>query len=143
MQFLWEGFIQELTINHTTDLYYEIDPYAEDGVVLIDNIGDSLLSITKIKVTGPDGSEVEPAEFFEPVDQPTVLRMVRTLREEAAAPEEPEVPETDPTEPSAPDVEIENPTEPTEPETPEADGNNHLWQLIGGVIGWIIGNIFG
>ena len=152
-----DGKEQLLEIDHTTDLYYEVTPV--EGIVLIGNLGmkiykdengedvydlyDNLLSITKLKVTGPDGSEVEPADFFEPVDQPTVLRMVRTLRQEAAAPEEPEVPETDPTEPSAPDVEIENPTEPTEPETPEAGGNNHLWQLIGGVIGWIIGNIFG
>lgn len=154
---LKDGKEQLLEIDHTTDLYYEVTPV--EGIVLIGNLGmkiykdengedvydfyDNLLSVTKIKVTGPDGTEVETADFFEPVEQPTVLRMVRTLRQEASAPEEPEVPETDPTEPSAPDVEIENPTEPTEPETPEADGNNHLWQLIGGVIGWIIGNIFG
>ena len=142
-EFQWKGFTQELTINHTTDLYYEIAPYAEDGVVLIENTGDSLLSITKIKVTGSDGNEVETADFFEPVDQPTVLRMVRTLREETAA--EPEVPETDPTEPTAPDVDIENPTEPTEPEVPEEGGNddNNLWKVIGGIFDLIRGIIFG
>lgn len=131
-----DGFAQELTITHTTDLYYEVTP--EEGVVLIENFGDNLLSVTKIKVTGPDGSEVEPAEFFEPVDQPTVLRMVRTLREEAAA--EPEVPEE--MEPSAPDVEIDNPAEPGEP---EEDGSNdgYLWQVIGGIFDWIRYIIFG
>jgi hypothetical protein len=145
VQFLWEGNLQELTISHTTDLYYEIDPYVEDGVVVIDNIGDSLVSITKIKVTGPDGTKVEPADFFEPVDQPTMLRMVRTLREEAAA--EPEIPEeNEPTEPTGPEVDIENPTEPSEPEAPGEDdknGSDYLWKLIGGIFDLIRGIIFG
>lgn len=160
-----DGVAQLLKLDHTTDLYYEITP--EEGIVLIGNLGmetrkdengeivkdengedvydiyDNLLSVTKIKVTGPDGNEVETADFFEPVDQPTVLRMVRTLREEAAA--EPEIPEdTEPTEPTGPEVDIENPTEPSEPEVPDEGGNDdNLWKLIGGIFDLIRGIIFG
>ena len=164
---LKDGADQLLEIDHTTDLYYEVTPM--EGIVLIGNLGmevrrdengeavkdeygedvydfyDNLLSVTKIKVTGPDGTEVETADFFEPADQPTVLRMVRTLREEAAA--EPEVPEdTEPTEPTGPEVDIDNPTEPTEPEVPGEDDKNHyddLWKLIGGIFDVIHDIIFG
>lgn len=162
-----DGVEQLLKLDHTTDLYYEITP--EEGIVLIGNLGmetrkdengeivkdengedvydiyDNLLSVTKIKVTGPDGNEVETADFFEPVDQPTVLRMVRTLREEAAA--EPEIPEdTEPTEPTGPEVDIENPTEPSEPEVPgeeDKDDDDYLWKVIGGIFDLIRGIIFG
>lgn len=164
---LKDGEEQLLKLDHTTDLYYEITP--EEGIVLIGNLGmetrkdengeivkdengedvydiyDNLLSVTKIKVTGPDGNEVETADFFEPVDQPTVLRMVRTLREEAAA--EPEIPEdTEPTEPTGPEVDIENPTEPSEPEVPgeeDKDDDDYLWKVIGGIFDLIRGIIFG
>lgn len=148
---LKDGAEQLLELDHTTDLYYEVTPV--EGIVLIQNAGfdvednefDNLLSVTKIKVTGPDGTEVETADFFEPADQPTVLRMVRTLREEATA--EPEVPEdTEPTEPTGPEVDIDNPTEPTEPEVPGEDDKNHyddLWKLIGGIFDLIHDIIFG
>lgn len=140
---LKDGAAQMLELDHTTDLYYEVTPVG--GIVLMENIGSDLLSVTKIKVTGPDGAPVENAEFFEPVDQPTVLRMVRTLREEAAA--EPEIPEdTEPTEPTGPEVDIENPTEPSEPEVPGEDNKNpydDLWKLIGGIFDLIRGIIFG
>ena len=164
---LKDGEEQLLKLDHTTDLYYEITP--DEGIVLIGNLGmetrkdengeivkdengedvydiyDNLLSVTKIKVTGPDGNEVETADFFEPVDQPTVLRMVRTLREEAAA--EPEIPEdTEPTEPTGPEVDIENPTEPSEPEVPgeeDKDDDDYLWKVIGGIFDLIRGIIFG
>ena len=149
---LKDGNDQLLEIDHTTDLYYEVTPY-DDGVVVIQNAGmdeeynefDNLLSVTKIKVTGPNGAPVEPADFFEPVDQPTMLRMVRTLREEAAV--EPEIPEeNEPTEPTGPEVDIENPTEPSEPEAPGEDDKNdydYLWKLIGGIFDLIRGIIFG
>lgn len=157
VKILKDGYEQLLKLDHTTDLYYEVTPV--EGIVLIGNPGvevykdeqgnevenvyNNLLSVTKIKVTGPDGSPVETAEFFEPVDQPTVLRMVRTLRAEAAA--EPEIPEdTEPTEPTGPEVDIENPTEPSEPEVPGEDDKNHyddLWKLIGGIFDLIRGII--
>lgn len=151
VKILKDGAEQLLELDHTTDLYYEVTPV--EGIVLIQNDGfdveynefDNLLSVTKIKVTGPDGTEVETADFFEPADQPTVLRMVRTLREEAAA--EPEIPEdTEPTEPTGPNVDIENPTEPSEPEVPgEEDKNDYdyLWKLIDGIFDLIHGIIFG
>lgn len=43
-----------LTINHSTDLYYEVTPNA-DGLVVIKNTGDSLLSITKLRTTANSG----------------------------------------------------------------------------------------
>jgi hypothetical protein len=138
-----DDYDQELTIDHTTDLYYEVTP--DEGIVLIENAGGALLSVTKIKVTTPNGAPAETADFFVPTDAPTVLRMVRTLREEAAA--EPEIPEdTEPTEPTGPEVDIENPTEPSEPEVPGEDNKNpydDLWKLIGGIFDLIRGIIFG
>jgi hypothetical protein len=138
-----DGYGQDLTIDHTTDLYYEVTP--DEGIVLIENAGGALLSVTKIKVTTPNGAPAETADFFVPTDAPTVLRMVRTLREEAAA--EPEIPEdTEPTEPTGPEVDIENPTEPSEPEVPGEDNKNpydDLWELIGGIFDLIRGIIFG
>lgn len=47
-----------LPINHSTDLYYEVTPNA-DGLVVIKNTGDRLLSITKLRTT--DGTTVGEA----------------------------------------------------------------------------------
>ncbi len=40
----------ELTIKHSTDLYYEITP-TSDGYIMVKNTDDNLLSITKLRVT--------------------------------------------------------------------------------------------
>lgn len=40
-----------VTVAHSTDLYYEITPN-EDGLFYIENTGDQLLSITKLRTTG-------------------------------------------------------------------------------------------
>ena len=41
----------ELAINHSTDLYYKVTP-AGDGTIVVKNISDNLLSITKIREAG-------------------------------------------------------------------------------------------
>ena len=43
--------ISSCEISHSTDLYYQITPN-EDGLVVISNTGENLLSITKLRVTG-------------------------------------------------------------------------------------------
>ena len=40
-----------LTISHSTDLYYKVTPNA-DGTIVVTNTGDKLLSITKLRTTG-------------------------------------------------------------------------------------------
>lgn len=119
-----------ITLDHTTDLYYEVTP--EDGYVMITNNGGALLSITKIKVTGPDISDpdgnIAPASYFEPVEAPVVMRMLRAAYTEEDDSEdviEPEIPaDPEQPEPTVPDVEIENPTEPGEGGS-QGSGNGH------------------
>ena len=40
-----------LTISHSTDLYYKVTPNT-DGTIVVTNTGDNLLSITKLRTTG-------------------------------------------------------------------------------------------
>lgn len=40
-----------LTISHSTDLYYKVTPNS-DGTIVVKNTGESLLSITKLRTTG-------------------------------------------------------------------------------------------
>ena len=42
---------EEIKLNSAADLYYEITP-TEDGNVVIENMSDNLLSITKVRITG-------------------------------------------------------------------------------------------
>lgn len=50
-----------LNINASSDLYYEITPN-KDGLIIIKNTGDNLLSITKLKMTGE--MSVEPVSVM-------------------------------------------------------------------------------
>lgn len=45
------GVTGEVSINHSTDLYYKVVPNSE-GQIVIKNVGEDLLSITKLRVTG-------------------------------------------------------------------------------------------
>lgn len=46
----------DLTINHSTDLYYEITP-TSNGYIMVKNSGTSLLSITKLRSTSSTSAE--------------------------------------------------------------------------------------
>lgn len=105
-------------IAHTTDLYYTIVP--ANGYITIQNSGDNLLSVTKIKMTGAAAtSEIMLLSLTEDeaVSELSAFALRSTVAYDAA-PEE-EVPET-PVEPEEP-AEPETPEEPEEPETPDVD----------------------
>ena len=50
-----DATIQQLTITHSTDLYYHVTPDA-DGYITIQNSGAGLLSLTKLRIAGPSES---------------------------------------------------------------------------------------
>lgn len=100
-----------LTINHSTDLYYEVTPNA-DGLIVITNTGDSLLSITKLRTTANSGvGETDLASLM------SYMAVMDTL---------PEVPYVDESSDGSEDggnVDIENPDQGQE--TPN-QGNSFL-----------------
>ena len=131
----------EININHSTDMFYEITPDA-NGNVVIKNVGEGLLSITKIKwlaVAETDFAMVSSDDLLLAANEfdtmPVVAYSLRasapetkdsTVPETPVEPEEPAGPETPvdpetPTEPSGPNVEIDNPDEPAEPEQPDIE----------------------
>lgn len=132
----------DITVGHTTDLFYTVTPDAK-GNVIIKNNGEGLLSITKIKwlaiqetsfaLTSTDALLLAADEFD---TMPVVAYSLRASApetedstdpetpvepEQPAEPESPVEPETptepeEPTEPSGPNVEIENPEVPQQPD---------------------------
>ena len=98
----------EIDISHASDLYYEITPNSE-GYVVIKNIGDSLLSVTKLKIS--ENAAIEAAEmpammaYVEEFDTLPVVAYAITP-EIPQLPVTPEVPET-----PAPGGETEEPAE--------------------------------
>ena len=102
-----------LTINHSTDLYYEVTPNA-DGLIVITNTGDSLLSITKLRTTA--NSEVGEMDLASLM---SYMAKMDTL---------PEVPYEDEMPGGSEDsgnVDIENPDQDQSQETPN-QGNSFM-----------------
>ena len=130
----------ETPLNHTADMYYNVS--ADDqGFITITNIGNELLSVTKLKVTNT-AAAADLSTLFPAVTADEAVAAVRAF---SLAPVEPEVPteptepETQPTEPETePDVDIENPTEPDpEPEKPSKPSIGELLdKIFGGILGW-------
>lgn len=118
----------ELSIGHSTDLYYEVVPNA-DGLIIIENTTDNLLSVTKLQTTGTGSSDVVSvntvmlmsyANEFDSL--PVVAYSLRAPKPEVEEPEvtEPEATEPEATEPEATEPEATEP-EATEPETPDVE----------------------
>lgn len=109
--------ISSCEISHSTDLYYQITPN-EDGLVVISNTGENLLSITKLRVTGEAAvGETSLASLM------SYMSIMDTL---------PEVPYVDAPVEETPDdsessgnVDIENPDQDQSQETPN-QGNSFL-----------------
>lgn len=104
-----------INITHSTDLYYELIP-SPDNYVVIENTGDALISITKLRTTSATAA-LEDAVAAANVDELLAYVDSFSTLPEVAYGYAPEAPETDveePVEPSEPevDVEIENPEEP-------------------------------
>lgn len=109
--------ISSCEISHSTDLYYQITPN-EDGLVVISNTGENLLSITKLRVTGEAAvGETSLASLM------SYMSIMDTL---------PEVPYVDAPVEETPDdsessgnVDIENPDQDQSQETPN-QGNSFM-----------------
>ena len=112
--------VETFTVDHTTDLFYEIAA-AEGDIVTIMNTSEDILSITKIKATNPN-PEMLTFAMFRSVRREEVLEAADAAYAAANAPEEPELP----------DVEIENP-ETQEPENKPGYGG--LLDLVVSIIG--------
>ena len=123
-----------ITVSSASDLYYSISPDG-NGIIVIKNTGDSLLSITKLRTTITPGSGASGVSFMS-VDDDTALATYSAFtsytlvaynsapasEEELEEQEKPDV--TEPEEPAEPeepeeegpgDVVIDNPTEPEKP----------------------------
>lgn len=73
----------EQEIKHSTDLYYKITPN-DDGLVVIKNTGDSLLSITKLRTTGNSGvGEMDLASLMSYVAEMDTLPEVPYVDEDS------------------------------------------------------------
>ncbi|MBP3412377.1 MAG: putative Ig domain-containing protein, partial [Oscillospiraceae bacterium] len=128
----------EVTVDHSTDLFYQVTPDA-NGYVIIQNEGPGILSVTKVKFIVSDAdtetgiAEASIDELLLASEEFDVLPVAAySLRasapetEDSTDPETPVEPEQptepeEPTEPSGPNVEIENPEEPAEPEQPDVE----------------------
>lgn len=146
----------ELSIGHSTDLYYEVVPNA-DGLIIIENTTDNLLSVTKLQTTGTGSSDVVSvntvmlmsyANEFDSL--PVVAYSLRAPKPEVEEPEvtepeatepeatEPDVTEPEETEPETPDleIEIENP-EPAPEQKPEEKPNTGIRDLVKKIFGFL------
>lgn len=133
-------------INHSTDLYYSVKP--NSGKIVIKNTGNNLLSITKLRTAGTDGSSGESSIALLSVEEAeeavvtfnaanrVAYQSVGATDEELTEEELPEV-----IEPETPVVEepgeviIENPEVPEETpaETPSVSTNSWIKNLFSGI----------
>lgn len=137
----YSGAAASDTISHTTDLYYKVTPDG-NGTIVVKNMSENILSITKVRVSGTS-ADTENALQTISADEalnavasfalaPSTDEAVSGVTEEELAEqespaenetEEPTVteePENDPV-----DVVIENPEEPAE--KPAADNSINQW----------------
>ena len=68
--------VEEIKLKSAADLYYEITP-TEDGNVVIENMSDNLLSITKVRITG----ENLTANGYALTSTPELMSYVNTFDE--------------------------------------------------------------
>ncbi len=107
-----DGNVNNSTFTHSTDMYYTIGA-AKNGMVSIMNNGDSLLAITKLKVTNA-AAPVDVDQVFAEVPVATLLSAAEKFCD-------PDQVTEDPQSPAEPDVTVPETTEPdVEIVTPEA-----------------------
>lgn len=127
-----------LTINASSDLFYEISPN-EDGLIIIKNTTDNLLAVTKIKLAGTGViGQVNVASVLTYADTFNSLPVIDwELESEENAPEVDDKEDTTPEDNSG-DVEIENP----EPETEMKEAallRQLMKQILGLFRNWLVG----
>ena len=123
------------TLNTATDLYYDLTEW-KDGIIVIENESDAILSLTNLKYI-PAETEFDN-EFFAYMTAEAVEMTLRALNTPVVEETEPEVtePETEVTEP-----ETEPETEATQP-APGSNTGSVVKKIIG-IIGKLLGKIFG
>lgn len=118
-----------ITVDHTSDLYYEVVPVSKDGTyyISIKNEGTELLSITKYQITGLDSTPDANALMLLSIGEEEAVTFASTYSRMASVPysgtgttgetesESTEDTPAEPETPEVPDVEITNP----ETETPD------------------------
>lgn len=124
----------EVNIGHATDLYYEITPDNE-GNIVVKNVGDNLLSITKLRTAGSGESGVAALSADEAVDVARTFMTANYVSYMAVAASDEELTEQDTpvvTEPEETiaeepgEVIIENPQE-SEAEQEQPISVNNSW----------------
>ena len=97
------------TISHSTDLYYKLTPNS-DGYVIIMNVSGGMLSVTKLRTTGPSASGLMLLSMTESevIEQTTIFAMAR---ENSSKPADPEVFPDGSSKPANPEVtpDVEHP----------------------------------
>ena len=123
--------VEEMAIAHSTDMYYKVQPDS-NGFITIQNTGDGLLSVTKLRTTGTAGDvQIQSITEEEALDAVAAFALRPVIKNE----EEPVDPET-------PDVEIENPTETEKPTKPvisivlQSQLKKMLQKLFDSLNGW-------
>ena len=112
--------VEEFPIGHSTDLYYEVVP-TSDGYVMIQNSGNAMLSITKIRTTNPEKAVADDwyktATVGELAEYANTFNQIASVAGEFAAPMLPPAEVIEPENEAAPEIEIEIEIEtPAEPE---------------------------
>lgn len=71
--------VRQINITHSTDMYYKVLP--KDGYITIENVGDGLLSVTKLRIAGENG-QVMPIAEEAAVMAVRSFRMMPVVREQ-------------------------------------------------------------
>ena len=143
------------TVTSATEMYYSILEYAQDGVVVIENVGGGILSLTNIKVTYAPAADAEATSLMWMDDASAEVALMSLRRAPVVEEEIPEVTEPEATEPEATEPEATEPeeiipeetvpeaTEPeaTEPEAEETEPETSIEETITNAITNVINKI--
>ena len=145
----------EHAISSASDLYYKVTPKTvatadggETGYIYVENTGDNMLAITKLRVT--DGEEINTQNLFTVTDMPALMSYVADFdslpTEEPSDSEDAVVTVPDDTEDETGDVVIENPddgqqdngSQDTEQNTIHNAIHNLIDKIFSGIRSWFM-----
>ncbi|MBQ5711625.1 MAG: hypothetical protein IIV61_03335, partial [Oscillospiraceae bacterium] len=119
---------REITVAHATDMYYEVIPDA-NGYITIENTGNVLLSLTKLRCTSPSVEE-QPQLLMMTTGEATFVRQTFAMRPLAVEEEIPADPQA-PDDAGTPESSVPETTEePQGPQSPITGFASWLWGLL-------------
>lgn len=119
---------REITVAHATDMYYEVIPDA-NGYITIENTGNVLLSLTKLRCTSPSVEE-QPQLLMMTTGEATFVRQTFAMRPLAVEEEIPADPQA-PDDAGTPESSVPETTEePQDPQSPITGFASWLWGLL-------------